>query len=83
MGVSRGLGETLAILMVSGNVVQLPTNIFSPVRTLNANIALEMPYAAGIHRSSLFFTGVITFVFTLFLLLAAKYQMKSHAKNKV
>ena len=66
MGISRGLGETLAILMVSGNVVRMPENIFSSVRTLNANIALEMPYAVGIHRSSLFFSGIITFLFTLF-----------------
>ncbi len=77
MGISRGLGETLAILMVSGNVVRLPESIFSPVRTLNANIALEMPYAVGIHRSSLFFSGTITFIFTLFLLLLAKYE-KNH-----
>ncbi len=77
MGVSRGLGETLAILMVSGNVVQLPQSLFSPVRTLNANIALEMPYATGIHRSSLFFAGVITFLFTLFLLVLAKYEPKN------
>lgn len=77
MGISRGLGETLAILMVSGNVVRLPVSLFSPVRTLNANIALEMPYAVGIHRSSLFFSGTITFIFTLFLLLLAKYEKNS------
>ncbi len=77
MGISRGLGETLAILMVSGNVVRMPENIFSSVRTLNANIALEMPYAVGIHRSSLFFSGTITFLFTLFLLFLAKYEKNS------
>lgn len=55
---ARALGETMAVLMVTGNVVQLPKSLFDPVRTLTANIALEMAYATGHHRASLFVSGL-------------------------
>ena len=49
----------MAVLMVCGNVVQVPDSIFAPVRTLTANIALEMAYALDLHRSALFVSGVV------------------------
>lgn len=55
----RAIGETMAILMVCGNVVQTPHSIFDPIRTLTANIALEMAYATGDHRSALFVSGLV------------------------
>jgi len=55
----RAVGETMAVLMVAGNVVRLPGDPFAPVRVLTANIALEMGYAYGPHRSALFFSGVV------------------------
>lgn len=55
----RALGETMAVVMVCGNVVQVPHSVFAPVRTLTANIALEMAYAMGNHRSALFVSGLI------------------------
>ncbi len=55
----RALGETMALLMVCGNVVQVPESLFSPMRTLTANIALEMAYATGDHRAALFVSGLI------------------------
>ena len=55
----RALGETMAVLMVCGNVVQTPHSVFDPIRTLTANIALEMAYALGDHRSALFVSGLI------------------------
>lgn len=58
LATARALGETMAVLMVSGNVVQLPTSLFEPVRTLTANIALEMGYATGDHRAALFVSGL-------------------------
>lgn len=54
----RAIGETLAVLMVCGNVVQMPDSVFAPVRTLTANIALEMAYATGDHRAALFVSGL-------------------------
>lgn len=69
----RALGETMAILMVTGNVVQLPTNWFQPVRTLTANIALEMSYALGDHRLALFISGLLLLLITVVLVAAAHY----------
>lgn len=58
LAAARALGETMAIVMVSGNVAQMPTSLFDPVRALTANIALEMAYATGNHRASLFVSGL-------------------------
>lgn len=54
----RALGETLAMVMVCGNIVQVPASLFDPVRTLTANIALEMAYAQNVQRSALFASGL-------------------------
>ncbi|GAB1235671.1 phosphate ABC transporter permease subunit PstC [Ferrigenium sp. UT5] len=59
LALMRALGETMAVLMVAGNVVQMPAGLFDPVRALTANIALEMPYATGVHRAALFDTGLL------------------------
>lgn len=59
---ARALGETMAVLLVCGNVVQYPGSVFDPVRTLTANIALEMAYALGTHRSALFVGGLFLMV---------------------
>ena len=59
LATGRALGETMAVLMVAGNVVQIPTSIFVPMRTLTANIALELGYAMGDHRSTLFASGLL------------------------
>lgn len=56
---ARALGETMAVLMVAGNVVQYPSGLFDPVRVLTANIALEMAYATGMHRAGLFTSGLL------------------------
>ena len=73
----RAIGETLAVLMVCGNVVQLPGNIFEPVRTLTSNIALEMAYAMDTHRSALFFSGLILlFMVVSLVLLIDKTQAR-------
>lgn len=61
-----------SVLMVSGNVVQLPTSLLDPVRTLTANIALEMAYATGDHRSSLFVSGLALTTVVLILATTAR-----------
>ncbi|MGI9489284.1 MAG: PstC family ABC transporter permease [Geminicoccaceae bacterium] len=72
LGLARAVGETMAVLMVTGNVVQLPDSLFASVRTLPANIALELPYAMDLHRSALFASGLVmmSMVSLLFLLYA-------------
>lgn len=71
----RALGETMAVLMVAGNVVQWPTSLFDPVRTLTANIALEMAYATGDHRVALFASGLLLLLVTA-VLLAVSWRLR-------
>ncbi len=68
----RAIGETMAILMVTGNIVQWPESIFSPVRTLTANMALEMAYASDNHRSALFVSGLILILMIIFFVTVAQ-----------
>lgn len=62
LGVGRAIGETMAVVMVAGNQPVIPDSIFEGVRTLTANIVLEMGYAADLHRGALIATGVVLFV---------------------
>lgn len=72
----RAIGETMAILMVCGNVVQMPKSLFDPMRTLTANIALEMAYATGDHRSALFVSGLVLMALIMALVVAAEVISK-------
>lgn len=74
LAMARALGETMAVLMVAGNVVQNPTGLIEPVRALTANIALEMAYATGTHRASLFASGLLL---TMLILLLAWLAIKA------
>lgn len=67
LGVGRAIGETMAVIMVAGNQPVIPESIFGGVRTMTANIVLEMGYAADLHRGALVATGVVLFVFILFI----------------
>lgn len=67
LGMGRAIGETMAIILVTGNVAVIPKSIFEPVRPLTANIAIEMGYAAGEHAGALFATGIVLFVFIIVL----------------
>jgi phosphate ABC transporter permease protein PstC len=67
LGMGRAVGETMAVIMVAGNTLDIPHSILDPVRTLTSNIALEMGYAAGDHRKALFATGVVLFVIIMIL----------------
>ena len=67
LGMGRAIGETMAVIMVAGNTLDLPHSILDPVRTLTSNIALEMGYAAGEHRQALFATGIVLFAMIMVL----------------
>jgi phosphate transport system permease protein len=67
LGMGRAIGETMAVIMVAGNAVKIPHSALDSVRTLTANIALEMGYATGLHRQALFATGVILFIAIMIL----------------
>jgi phosphate ABC transporter permease protein PstC len=67
LGMGRAIGETMAVIMVAGNTLEIPHSPLDPVRTLTSNIALEMGYAAGDHRRALFATGIVLFVIIMVL----------------
>lgn len=68
LGIGRAIGETMAVTMVAGNQAVLPESLTSGVRTMTANIVLEMGYAAkGMHRDALIATAVVLFVFILMI----------------
>ncbi len=67
LGVGRAIGETMAVVMVAGNQPVIPGSIFDGVRTMTANIVLEMGYAADLHRGALIATGVVLFVFVMLI----------------
>lgn len=65
LGIGRAIGETMAVIMVAGNQPAMAHSIFKGVRTMTANVVIEMGYATGIHREALIATGVVLFVFIL------------------
>ena len=67
LGIGRAIGEALAVSMVAGNQPIIPSGLLSGVRTLTANIVLEMGYAADLHREALIATAVVLFVFILII----------------
>ncbi|MDY6875062.1 MAG: phosphate ABC transporter permease subunit PstC [Chloroflexota bacterium] len=89
LGIGRALGETMALIMVIGNSIAIPkpltgnplTLFLSPARTLTGNIAVEINYAAGAHRSALFFTGVLLFLMILLVNTLARYLMKERLSS--
>ncbi len=67
LGIGRAIGETMAVIMVAGNQPRMPVGILKGIRTLTANIVIEMGYSAGLHREMLIATGVVLFVFILLI----------------
>ncbi|MGD6941850.1 phosphate ABC transporter permease subunit PstC [Cytobacillus gottheilii] len=77
LGLGRAIGETMAVILVAGNSLVLPTSLTDSIRPLTTNIALEMGYAFGTHQEMLFATGIVLFSFILILnLVLAKIGSK-------
>ena len=84
LGMGRAIGETMAVIMVAGNALEVPHSLLDPVRTLTSNIALEMGYASGAHRQALFATGVTLFVIiTLLNIAALGFSRRRPARSRV
>ena len=75
LGVGRAIGETMAVIMVAGNVANMPT-LLGTVRLLTTGIAMEMSYASGLHREALFAIGLVLFVFIMIVNLLFNYISK-------
>jgi phosphate ABC transporter permease protein PstC len=82
LAMGRALGETMAVIMVAGNSVKIPHSPLDSVRTLTANIALEMGYATGLHRQALFATGVVLFVMIMVLNIVAGLAIRKRVGKK-
>ncbi len=67
LGIGRAIGETMAVIMVAGNQPRMPKGILKGIRTMTANIVIEMGYAADLHREALIATAVVLFVFILII----------------
>ena len=80
LGIGRAIGETMAVIMVAGNQARLPDSVLKGVRTLTANIVIEMGYATDLHRESLIATGVVLFVFILLINLS--FNLVKNRGNK-
>lgn len=65
LGIGRAIGETMAVVMIAGNQPVVPSSLTDGVRTLTANVVLEMAYATDLHRDALIATAVVLFVFVL------------------
>ncbi|RHJ90146.1 phosphate ABC transporter permease subunit PstC [Parabacteroides bouchesdurhonensis] len=75
LGIGRAIGETMAVLMVTGNAAIIPTSFFEPVRTIPATIAAELGEApaGGAHYEALFLLGAVLFIITLVLNFSVEY----------
>lgn len=67
LGMGRAIGETMAMIMILGNAVKMPSSFLDSARTLTTNIGIEMGYASGDHRQALFATGVVLFFIIMVL----------------
>ncbi len=78
LGIGRAVGETMAVLMVTGNAAVIPSSLFEPLRTIPATIAAELGEApaGGAHYQSLFMLGAILFVITLIISVSAEIISK-------
>jgi len=81
LGMGRAIGETMAVVMVTGNSPVIPGSILEPVRTMTSNIVLEMGYASGDHQAALFATGMVLFVFIVVLNLMVNVAVKAGTAN--
>lgn len=75
LGIGRAIGEAMAVLMVAGNVAQMPS-LFKSVTFLTTAIAKEMSYAGGLQRRALFSIGLVLFIFIMLINILLNYIMK-------
>lgn len=76
LGMGRAIGETMAVLLITGNMAKMPGSILDPVATLTGTIAMEMGYASPTHQQALFAVGIILFVIIMLLNMIAQLSMR-------
>ena len=85
LGIGRAIGETMAVLMVTGNAAIIPTSIFEPMRTIPATIAAELGEspAGGVHYQALFMLGIILFLITMVISISVEFINSKHKKSSL
>lgn len=85
LGIGRAIGETMAVLMVTGNAAVIPSSLFEPIRTIPATIAAELGEtpADSAHYQSLFLLGCILFIITMLISITAEVISKKYATKEV
>lgn len=81
LGTGRAIGEAMAVMMVAGNVANMP-ELFSSVRFLTTAVASEMSYSAGLQRQALFSIALVLFIFIMIINLILNFVVKRGGKNE-
>lgn len=76
LGMGRAIGETMAVLLITGNMAKIPGSVLDPVATLTGTIAMEMGYASPTHQQALFAVGIVLFIIIMLLNIIAQLSMR-------
>ena len=76
LGVGRAIGEAMAVMMVSGNMPNMPNSLFQSVQFLTTAVASEMSYSSGLQREALFSIALVLFVFIMLINALLNYFLK-------
>ena len=80
LGVGRAIGEAMAVMMVSGNVANMPS-LFESVRFLTTAVASEMSYSSGLQRQALFSVALVLFIFIMLINATLNFFLKRQEKK--
>ena len=82
LGMGRAIGETMAVMLVSGNRPTMPGSVLDPIRTMTSNIALEMSYASGLQKQALFSIALVLFVFIMLINVVLNVVLKGGNRDE-
>ena len=80
LGVGRAIGEAMAVMMVAGNVANMPNSLFQSVRFLTTAVASEMSYSSGLQRQALFSIALVLFLFIMLINAVLNFFLKGEKK---
>ena len=80
LGIGRAIGEAMAVMMVAGNVANMPDSLFQSVRFLTTAVASEMSYADGLQRQTLFSIALVLFLFIMLINAVLNFFLKGEKK---
>ena len=81
LGVGRAIGEAMAVMMVAGNVPNMPTSLFQSVRFLTTAVASEMSYSSGLQKQALFSIALVLFLFIMLMNATLNFFLKRNKEG--